>query len=136
VEARAFGMGLTRGFSCQLTTKIIGFDHGVGHPLLLLCNAKAHNCRNNKSLEWLWHYFEWPKVADAVIEARFSSVKYTDIATTFSIVKSLFWGVSSNIFTFVSGYDGFRTFVRMDRSGAGANRAQCVPPANAPAETG
>src|SRR5712692_5140997 len=49
--------------------EIVGFDHGVGHPLLLLCNAKAHNCRNNKSLEGLWHYFEWPKVADAVIEA-------------------------------------------------------------------
>src|SRR6266849_9980173 len=48
----------------------MGFDHGVGHPLLLLCNEKAHNCRKNKSLDGLWHYFEWPKVADAVVEAQ------------------------------------------------------------------
>ena len=50
-----------------------GFDHGVGHPFLLLCNTKAHNYRNNKSLEGLSHYFEWPKVADTVIEAEFWS---------------------------------------------------------------
>jgi hypothetical protein len=24
----------------------VGLDHGVGHPLLLLCDAKAHSCRN------------------------------------------------------------------------------------------
>jgi hypothetical protein len=46
-----------------------GFDHGAGHPLLLLCDAKAPNLRNNKAFRSLWHYFEWPKVADAVIKA-------------------------------------------------------------------
>ncbi len=46
-----------------------GFDHGVGHPLLLLCDAKAPNCRKNKTSKDLSHYSEWPKVADAVIEA-------------------------------------------------------------------
>jgi hypothetical protein len=46
-----------------------GFDHGVGHPLLLLYNAKAPNCRKNKAFNGLGHYSEWPKVADAVIKA-------------------------------------------------------------------
>ena len=48
----------------------MGFDHGVGHPRLLLCNAKAPNYRKNKVLKDLDHYSEWPKVADAVIKAR------------------------------------------------------------------
>jgi hypothetical protein len=46
-----------------------GFDHGVGHPLLLLCDAKAPNCRKNKTFKDIGHYSEWPKVADAVIKA-------------------------------------------------------------------
>jgi hypothetical protein len=46
-----------------------GFDHGVGHPLLLLGDAKIPNCRKNKVFKDLGHYSEWPKVADAVIEA-------------------------------------------------------------------
>jgi hypothetical protein len=49
--------------------RILGFDHGVGHPLLLLGDAKAPNCRKNKALKDLAHYAEWPKVADALIEA-------------------------------------------------------------------
>jgi hypothetical protein len=49
----------------------VGFDHGVGHPLLLLCDAKAPNFRKNKAFKDLSHYAEWPKVADAVIEAGF-----------------------------------------------------------------
>ena len=49
-----------------------GFDHGVGHPLLLLYNAKAPNCRKNKAFNGLGHYSEWPKVADAVIKAPVS----------------------------------------------------------------
>jgi hypothetical protein len=62
----------------------MGFDHGVGHPLLLLGDAKALNCRKNKAFNDLDHYSEWPKVADAVIKAakcarpnlwRFSSVR-------------------------------------------------------------
>ena len=38
-------------------------------PLLLLCNSKAPNYRKNKAFKDLGHYFECPKVADAVIEA-------------------------------------------------------------------
>jgi hypothetical protein len=49
--------------------KLLGFDHGVGHPLLFLCDEKAPNCRNNKCLKDLYRYSEWPKVADAVIKA-------------------------------------------------------------------
>jgi hypothetical protein len=48
----------------------LGFDHGVGHPPLLLCNTKAPNYRNKKAFKDLGHYSEWPKVADAVIEAE------------------------------------------------------------------
>jgi hypothetical protein len=48
-----------------------GFDHGVGHPLLLLCNAKASNCGKNKAFKILGHYAEWTKMADAVIEAKY-----------------------------------------------------------------
>ena len=47
-----------------------GLDHGVGHPLLLLCNAKAPNYRKNNPLNGLGRYYEWPKVADAVIKAH------------------------------------------------------------------
>jgi len=36
--------------------KKLGFDHGVGHPLLLLYNAKAPNCRKNKVFKGLGHY--------------------------------------------------------------------------------
>ena len=49
-----------------------GFDHGVGHPLLFLCDAKVPNCRKNKAFKDLGHYSEWPKVADAVIKAHVS----------------------------------------------------------------
>ena len=48
---------------------VFGFDHGVGHPLLLLCNAKAHNHRKSEGFKHLDNYSEWPKVADVVIEA-------------------------------------------------------------------
>jgi hypothetical protein len=47
-----------------------GFDHGVGHPLLLLDDAKAPNYQKNKAFKDLGHYAEWPQVADAVIKAR------------------------------------------------------------------
>jgi hypothetical protein len=50
-----------------------GFDHGVGHLLLLLYDAKMPNYRKNKGLKDLGHYSEWPKVADAVIKAGSSS---------------------------------------------------------------
>jgi hypothetical protein len=48
-----------------------GFDHGVGHPLLLLYDAKAPHCGKNKAFKDVGHYAEWPKVADAVIKALF-----------------------------------------------------------------
>ena len=34
-----------------LVSLINGFDHGVGHPLLLLCDAKAPNYRKNKAFK-------------------------------------------------------------------------------------
>ena len=52
--------------------RTFGFDHGVGHPLLLLYDAKAPNCQKNKAFKELGHYSEWPKVADAVIQAEHS----------------------------------------------------------------
>ena len=46
-----------------------GFDHGAGHPLLFLDDAKAPNCRKNNGFKDLGNYSEWPKVAGAVIKA-------------------------------------------------------------------
>jgi hypothetical protein len=43
--------------------RFLGFDHGVGHPLLLLCDTQALNCRKNKVLKDLNHYLsgrKWP----------------------------------------------------------------------------
>src|SRR5207249_7754667 len=40
--------------------RLFGFDHGVSHPLLLLYDAKAPNCRKNKAFKGLGHYSEWP----------------------------------------------------------------------------
>jgi hypothetical protein len=54
----------------QARRRQTGFDHGVGHPLLFLCDANVPNYRKNKRLKDLGHYSEWPKVADAVIKAR------------------------------------------------------------------
>jgi len=45
-------------------------------PLLLLCDAKASNYRNNKTFKDFGHYAEWPKVADVVIEAQKAMGKY------------------------------------------------------------
>jgi len=41
--------------------RCIGFDHGVGHPLLLLDDAKAPNCQKNKIFKGLGYYSAWPK---------------------------------------------------------------------------
>ena len=46
-----------------------GFDHGAGHPLLFLDDAKAPNCQKNNWFSDLGNYSEWPKVAGAVIQA-------------------------------------------------------------------
>jgi hypothetical protein len=40
--------------------------------------------------------------------------KYTDISATFSIVKPLFEGFSSNLSIVISGYGGLRTFMQTD----------------------
>ena len=34
----------------------MGLDHGVGHPLLLLCDAKAYRSHNSKYLKGLGDY--------------------------------------------------------------------------------
>jgi len=47
----------------------IGFDHGAGHPLLFLDDAKAPNCQKNNGFNDLGNYSAWPKVAGAVIQA-------------------------------------------------------------------
>jgi hypothetical protein len=60
-------LALRRGQDVRDTA---GLDQGVGHLVLLLCDAKAPNLRNNKAFKDLDHYSEWPKVADAVIEAQ------------------------------------------------------------------
>jgi hypothetical protein len=46
----------------------VGFDHGAGHPLLFLDDAKAPNFRKNNGFKDLGNYSEWPKVAGAVIK--------------------------------------------------------------------
>ena len=46
-----------------------GFDHGAGHPLLLLDDANAPNYQKNNGFSDLDNYSEWPKVAGAVIQA-------------------------------------------------------------------
>jgi hypothetical protein len=48
-----------------------GFDHGAGHSLLFLDDAKAPNCRKNNGFKGLGNYSEWPKVAGAVIKAAY-----------------------------------------------------------------
>jgi hypothetical protein len=53
----------------------LGLDHGVGHPLLLLCHAKAPNYLKKKGFKDLPDYSKWPKVADAVIEASRCTAK-------------------------------------------------------------
>jgi len=36
--------------------EFLGFDHGVGHSLLLLYDAKAPNCQKSKEFKGLGHY--------------------------------------------------------------------------------
>jgi hypothetical protein len=52
-------------------SRIPGFDHGAGHPLLFLDDAKAPNCQKNNRFKDLGNYSEWPKVAGVVIQAGF-----------------------------------------------------------------
>jgi hypothetical protein len=35
---------------------LCGFDHGVGHPLLLLYDAKAPSCQKSKEFKGLGYY--------------------------------------------------------------------------------
>jgi hypothetical protein len=66
-NARAF---LTKKPLTRDPGKTSGFDHGVGHPLLFLCDAKVPDYRKNKGFKDLGYYSEWPKVTDAVIKAK------------------------------------------------------------------
>jgi hypothetical protein len=65
----SFFIAFSKRSRCSVVRGCTGFDHGVGHPLLLLDDAKAPNYRKNKAFNDLDHYSEWPKVADAVIKA-------------------------------------------------------------------
>jgi hypothetical protein len=56
----------------------VGFDHGAGHPLLFLDDAKAPNCQKNNGFNDLGDYSEWPKVAGAVIQAHMFSPPNVD----------------------------------------------------------
>ena len=58
---------------CRYYGRPFGFDHGAGHPLLFLDDAKAPNCQKNNGFKDLGNYSEWPKVAGAVIKARNST---------------------------------------------------------------
>jgi hypothetical protein len=60
-----------------------GFDHGAGHPLLYLDDAKAPNCRKNNEFKDLGNYSEWPKVAGAVINASRAILALANVLTTF-----------------------------------------------------
>jgi len=53
----------------------LGFDHGAGHPRLFLDDAKAPNCQKNNGFSDLGNYSEWPKVAGAVIQAKFRAYR-------------------------------------------------------------
>jgi hypothetical protein len=53
-----------------------GIDHDAGHPLLLLCYAKAPNHRKNKGFKDFANYSQWPKVAGAMIEAERGNRRY------------------------------------------------------------
>ena len=50
-----------RGFATRDTRfvlRILGFDHGAGHPLLFLDDAKAPNCQKNNEFSDLGNYSE------------------------------------------------------------------------------
>jgi hypothetical protein len=57
------------------TSASLGFDHGIGHPLLFLDDAKAPNYQKNNGFNGLGNYSEWPKVAGVVIQALFCGGK-------------------------------------------------------------
>jgi len=46
----------SKGIFHSLAGVFSGFDHGVGHPLLLLYDAKAPNCQKRKEFKGLGHY--------------------------------------------------------------------------------
>jgi hypothetical protein len=41
----------------------MGFDHGVGHPLLLLYDAKAPLGKNSNYFNGLWHNLSNPSIS-------------------------------------------------------------------------
>jgi hypothetical protein len=65
MDARACGRGLMRGVYTKFTTENIfcskqyrprGFDHGVGHSLLVLCDAKAPHDKKWNDFKALENY--------------------------------------------------------------------------------
>ncbi len=48
--------GVARAESVEISQGILGFDHGVGHSLLLLYDAKAPYSQKSKDFNGLVHY--------------------------------------------------------------------------------
>jgi hypothetical protein len=65
---RSVSEGLWRHSKCFVS-------HGVGHPLLRLCDAEAPHCRQNKACKDLGPYSAWLKVADTVIKTACSLLR-------------------------------------------------------------
>ena len=52
-----------QGLSCpQHMMTAVGFDHGAGHPLLLLYDAKASLGKNSSYFNDLWHNLFNPSI--------------------------------------------------------------------------
>jgi len=55
--ASSMGIGEAKSIGKSIgKTEYAGFDHGVGHPLLLLYDTKASNCQKSKKFKGLGHY--------------------------------------------------------------------------------
>ena len=70
LKAKKLGKPPQEKVLLELCSRLAGFDHGAGHPLLFLDDAKAPNCRKHNGFKGLGNYSEWPKVAGAVIKAE------------------------------------------------------------------
>jgi hypothetical protein len=51
-----FGLGMARSHPFGIRVIIPGFDHGVGHSLLLLYDARVSNGQKSKEFKGLGHY--------------------------------------------------------------------------------
>jgi hypothetical protein len=83
----------TTGHFCRRND---GYNHDVGHLLLLLCNAKTTHYRKNKVFKGLVYYSAWPQVADAMIKA----LRFTEKAhRACSIANGTAWAKTPKFFT-------------------------------------